>query len=198
VTRREAIALLATLVASGCRRTGEQAAEAGGSLEMLDFGGDFTLTDHTGREASLRDYRGKVVLVFFGYTTCPDVCPLTMSTIARALELAKVPSADAVQTLFITVDVERDTPAVLAAYVRSFGVPLTGLTGSREAIDAVTAQYNAAYEIVPSNSAAGPAVSHTAYTYLIDRQGRLRKLFRHGDSAELMAEGLRLALREGA
>lgn len=193
--RRVAALLLLLGAAAACGRPGGGAAEPAGLPAPLEFGGDFTLTDHTGAARSLSDLRGSVVLLFFGYTTCPDVCPLTMSTIARALDLAKAPPAS-VQTLFVTVDVDRDTPAVLAAYVKSFGLPLTGLTGTRADIDAVVAQYNAAYEITPSASAAGPSVSHTAYTYLIDREGRLRALFRHGDPAETMAEGIRLALNE--
>lgn len=198
MTRRASAVVLAVALVAGCGRA--PAADAGGepvpavALERFTFGGDFTLVDQNGRPSSLKDQRGHLVLAFFGYTECPDVCPLTMSRIVRALELSGAPR-DAVRTLFISVDVERDTPDVLAAYVRSFGVPVVGLTGTREAVDTVVAQYRAAYEITPADSASGRTVSHTAYTYLIDRNGDLRYVFRHADTPETMASGLKLLLQ---
>lgn len=159
-------------------------------LQDYAFGGDFTLDDaSTNRAFKLSDVRGKVALLFFGYTSCPDACPLTMSKITRAVETT--PGArEQVVTLFITVDVDRDGPETLARYVKSFGVPMVGLRGTRAEIDAVVAQYRAVYRIEPSDSAGGPSVSHSVCTYLIDQRGQLRYLFRHDDSAEKIAKGL--------
>ncbi|MFN8061659.1 MAG: SCO family protein [Vicinamibacterales bacterium] len=192
--------LVAVALASGCRRR-EESPEVQASaptdypmtLEDYDFGGDFTLTDHHATPFSLTQLRGKFVLVFFGYTLCPDVCPMTMSKITRAFEILG-PAKTQVETLFISVDVDRDTPAVLADYVKAFDVPVTGLTGTREEVDAVVGRYNAAYEIVPSASAGGPTVTHTTYTYLVDRRGKLRHLFRHNDTAETIAKMVQIAI----
>lgn len=164
------------------------------ALGDYDFGGDFTLTSHVGTPWALADHRGQAVLLFFGYTACPDYCPMTMSKIAKAIGLADV-DPTAVHVAFVTVDIERDTQPLLANYAASFGVPMTALTGTRPQIDAVVAQYRAAYEIRPVDSAAGHEVSHTVSTYLIGRDGRLRHVFRHADPPERIAEGLRLALR---
>lgn len=166
------------------------------TLDHFEFGGDFTLTDHQGRPFSLADHRGKLGLLFFGYSLCPDVCPMTLSRISQALE-ALGDARREVEVYFVSVDPARDTPEALAAYVEGLGVPVVGLTGSREAIDRVVAQYRATYDITPSTSAAGPLVNHTTYTYLLDRQGRIRLLIRYGESPATIAAGLRAALAEG-
>lgn len=165
------------------------------SLDSYEFGGDFSLTDHKGRRFALADRRGKLGLLFFGYTMCPDVCPLTLSKVSQALE-ALGPARDEVEVFFVSVDVDRDTPQVLAKYIEGFGVSFTGLTGSRADVDQVVAQYRATYEITPSQSAGGPLVSHSTYTYLLDRQGRMRFIYRHGDPPAVLAEALKLAIAE--
>lgn len=175
-------------------RPAENGDEPRVELMELPFGGEFALTNQAGSPRRLSDFTGKPVLLFFGYTMCPDVCPLTMAKIASALR--SVGAETRVQTLFVSVDVDRDTPAVLADYVRAFGVPLEGLTGTRAAVDAVVKQYRAEYEITPADGAAGHSVSHSTFTYLIDQRGRLRYLFRHADSAERIASGIRLVLDE--
>jgi protein SCO1/2 len=164
-------------------------------LQTFEFGGDFVLTDDQGQPFDLAKGRGRVHLLFFGFTTCPDVCPMTLSRIARAFNQLMPEERAEVVTLFATVDVDRDTPAVLASYLKGVPVPVIGLTGTRAQVDAVVDQYKATYEITPSDSAGGPTVSHSTYLYLIDRDGRLRHLFRLADSPELIAAGLRLALQ---
>ncbi|MCC7010106.1 MAG: SCO family protein [Acidobacteria bacterium] len=184
----------------GCGRGGDGPSAGGsasGGVELREYplGGDFTLTSHEGTPFRLTDVRGKIVFLFFGYVTCPDVCPLTMSKLADAVKRVPVARNDVV-VLFVTVDVDRDTPAALARYVRSFDLPMIGLTGTRAEVDAVVAQYKSAYEITPSASAGGPEVSHTSYTYAIDRAGKVRALISHDDSAEDAAGVLRLLLEE--
>jgi protein SCO1/2 len=151
------------------------------------FGGDFELTRHDGTPFRLSELRGRHALIFFGFTMCPDVCPMTMSRITSALERLGPEAREQLVTLFVTVDVERDTPEVMADYVRGFDVPLIGLTGTRAEVDQVVKQYNASYEITPSDSAGGPAVAHSTYVYLIDTAGKLVYLFRHDDDPDTMA-----------
>lgn len=198
--------VLAAVLVGACRDAAVPAESASGAartsapvtspveLQTFEFGGDFVLIDDQGRPFDLADGRGRVHLLFFGFTMCPDVCPMTLSRIARAFNLLTPDERAEVVTLFATVDVDRDTPAVLANYLKGFPVPVVGLTGTRAQVDAVVGQYKASYEITPSDSAGGPLVSHSTYLYLIDRDGRLRHLFRLADSPELIAAGLRLAL----
>lgn len=198
---------LAVVLAGGCRDAttsvqpaagaGNTAAQVAGPvvLQNFEFGGDFVLTDDQDRPFDLARGRGRVHLLFFGFTMCPDVCPMTLSRIARAFNLLTPEERADVVTLFATVDVDRDTPAVLATHLAGFPVPVIGLTGTRAQVDGVVSQYKATYEITPSDSAGGPTVSHSTYLYLIDRDGQLRHLFRLADSPEQIAAGLRLALQ---
>jgi protein SCO1/2 len=197
---------LAVVLSGACRDTAGPAQSAPGAastapearpveLQTFEFGGDFVLTDDQGRPFDLASGRGRVHLLFFGFTMCPDVCPMTLSRIARAFNLLTPEERADVVTLFATVDVDRDTPAVLASHLKGFPVPVVGLTGTRAHVDGVVNQYKASYEITPSDSAGGPTVSHSTYLYLIDRDGRVRHLFRLADSPEQIAAGLRLALQ---
>lgn len=195
-----ALALCGALT-SGCTRSNPEADTAQPPdatqdelvLQDLDFGGDFTLTGHTGQPVSLADFRGRTVLIFFGFTHCPDVCPLTMSKLTTALDQLGDAKKD-IQILFVSIDVDRDTPEQMARYVGSYAAPLIGLTGTREEVDKVVAAYKASYEITPSASAGGPQVSHSAYTYLVDRTGKLRHAFRYGDSPQTIATGLKMVM----
>lgn len=187
----------ALLAVGGCQPAAQSpsADDARVELQRFEFGGNFQLTGHEGRPVSLSDFQGKAALLFFGYTQCPDVCPVTMGKVASAVERLGDQAGD-VQTIFITVDVDRDTPDILADYVSSFSLPLVGLTGSREEVDAVVSAYKASYAITPTESAAGHDVSHTAYTYLIDREGAIRYIYRYADSPDMLADGLRQVLAE--
>jgi protein SCO1/2 len=149
--------------------------------------GDFTLMEDNGKIFHLRDQRGKVVLLFFGYTSCPDVCPLTLAKLGRVRALLG-PSAKKVLTVFVTVDPQRDTSARLKEYLGYFDADAVGLTGTKEQIDAVVRAYKASYQKVPTNSALGYIINHTNVVYLIDRQGKVRHLFHQDDSPGKMAE----------
>lgn len=162
-------------------------------LVELEIGGDFTLTDERNGTFRLADHRGELFLLFFGYTTCPDFCPLTFSRLTRAYDLLGE-QAEQVTTLLVSVDPERDHPERLAEYLGFFDVRSTGLTGTKEEIDAVVAAYAAFYEEVETESAAGTLFNHSTYLYLIDGEGRVRYLFGHGETPERIASGVRLLL----
>ena len=157
--------------------------------EFQDYGalgGDFALTDRQGQSFQLAQLRGRAVLLFFGYTHCPDFCPLTLSKLTRVFELLGE-RREQVRTVFVSVDPERDSPAKLDEYLEHFAVDAIGLTGSRARIDSVARQYGVAHERRESDSAAGYFVDHSTYTFLIDFRGEIRYIFRHGDAPELMA-----------
>jgi len=155
---------------------------------------DFTLTSHMGQPVSLSDFSGQLVLLYFGYATCPDVCPTTLAELHRA-RLALGKSADQVQVLMITVDPERDTVAVLADYIPHFDPTFIGLTGTPDQIAEVATYYGIFYERQESDSALGYLVDHTATVMLIDRQGYLRVVFPFGTSAEDIAADLAYMLK---
>jgi cytochrome oxidase Cu insertion factor (SCO1/SenC/PrrC family) len=160
-------------------------------------GGPFTLTDQTGHTRADSDFRGKLMLVYFGFTYCPDVCPTDLQAIGLALDkLGR--DAESVQPIFITVDPERDTPAHLADYMPMFHPRLIGLTGSAEAIHAVADAYKVYYARVPLEGAGDYTVDHTAYIYLMDRDGNYLGFFPPGTSADRMVEIIRPRLAEPA
>jgi protein SCO1 len=148
-------------------------------LTGLDGARDFALTDHNGKPRTLADFKGKVVLMFFGYTQCPDVCPTTMAEMSTVLkELG--PLADQVQVLFVTVDPERDTQALLAQYVPSFDPRFLGLYGDAAATAKVTKDFKVFAAKVEGRTPGSYTVDHTAGSYVFDRNGKLRLFVRHG------------------
>jgi protein SCO1/2 len=154
-------------------------------------GGPFELTDHTGATRSDRDFRGKLMLVYFGFTYCPDVCPADLMAIGQTLELLGA-EADRVQPLFITVDPERDTAAHLAEYVPMFHPRLIGLTGTIEAIRKVADAYKVFFaKVALGKQADDYTVDHTSFIYLMDGDGKYLGFFPPGTSAERMAEIIR-------
>lgn len=149
---------------------------------------DFVLHDQDGKIFQLKDHRGQIVLLFFGYTSCPDVCPMTLSKLARVYKLLG-PMRPKVLTVFVTVDPARDTPAKLKEYLRYFNINAIGLTGTKQEIDTVVDAYKATYEKVVTNSSAlGYMFDHTDYLYLIDTQGKTVHLFHPEDKAQDMAK----------
>jgi protein SCO1/2 len=187
-----AIALAASLLA--CTAGGPQfkASDITGS----SFGRDFELRDPQGSTRRLADFRGKAVVVFFGYTQCPDVCPTTLASLAEAMKQLG-PDADRVQVLFITVDPERDTPALLAQYVPAFDPRFLGLYGDAEATARTAKEFKIIYQKVPGSSAGTYTMDHSAGTYVFDPQGRLRLYVANGQGADVFAHDLRELLRAG-
>jgi len=189
MSRFAALSAAIAMTAAACAGTAREA------LPVLPGGGDFAMVDHNGQPFTLTSQRGKIVLIFFGYTFCPDACPTTLSKLASVYRrLGK--DASLVKTLYISVDPERDTPAVLKADLENFKIDALGLTGSKAQIDAVVSQYGAMYEIVPTpESAAKYTVSHTTTLYGLDSDGRLRIRWRYDASADEIVDGIRSILK---
>lgn len=159
----------------------------------LDYAKDFALTDHNGKRRTLADFKGKAVLVFFGFTHCPDVCPTTMAEMANVMKQLG-PQADRVQVLFVTVDPERDTPELLSKYVPAFDPRFLGMTGDKAAIEKVAKEFKVFYQKVPGKEPGTYTMDHTAGSYVFDPQGRIRLFVRHGGGAEPIVHDLKILL----
>jgi protein SCO1/2 len=150
---------------------------------------DFSLVSHTGQRVKLSDYRGKLVLLYFGYTFCPDVCPATLSEIAGAMEIL-VEDSDEVQVIMVSVDPERDTPSKLADYVAHFHPAFLGVTGTPDQIAEIATFYGIFYEKNQGSVATGYLVDHTATVTVVDQEGHVKLIFPFGTPAEAIAEDL--------
>jgi protein SCO1/2 len=159
----------------------------------LDYAKGFALTDHTGKPRTLADFKGKVVVVFFGYTQCPDVCPTTMAEMATVMQKLG-PLADQVQVLFITLDPERDTQQLLASYVPAFDKRFIGLRGTPEQTAKTAREFKVFYAKVPGSDPNSYTIDHTAGSYVFDRDGRLRLFIRHGQGPDPIVHDLRQLL----
>ena len=164
-------------------------------ISMVDWGKDFKLTDHNGQQRTLADFKGKAVVLFFGYTQCPDVCPTTLSTMRDAMALLGE-DGKRVQVLFATVDPARDTQALLAQYVPSFHPSFLGLRGSDEVITATAKDFKVFYLKQPGKTPDSYSVDHSTGSYAFDPQGKLRLLLRHGETPANVAADLKLMLAE--
>lgn len=156
---------------------------------------DFTLTDQHGQPFRLSQQKGKFVLIFFGYTNCPDVCPITLSEFKRVKAMLGS-QADRVEFVYVTVDPERDTVDRLAQYLPNFDPEFIGLTGDRATLERVWLDYGVVAEKQDSGSAAGYLVDHSTRTYLIDADGNWRINFPYGMEPEKIAQDLRHLLKE--
>jgi protein SCO1/2 len=159
----------------------------------LDYAKGFTLTDHTGKPRTLADFKGKAVVVFFGYTQCPDVCPTTMAEMATVMQKLG-PLADQVQVLFVTLDPERDTQELLANYVPAFDKRFLGLRGTPEQTAKTAKEFKVFYSKVPGTDPGSYTIDHTAGSYVFDRDGRLRLFIRHGQGPDPIVHDLRALL----
>jgi cytochrome oxidase Cu insertion factor (SCO1/SenC/PrrC family) len=160
------------------------------SVGQALIGGPFSLTDHTGKRVTDQDFRGRYMLVFFGFTLCPDACPSGLQVIAAALDKLG-PKADSITPILITLDPERDTPAQLASYVKSFHPRLVGLTGTQAEIDAVAKAYRVyAKKVSDPKSTAGYTIDHSTFIYVMGPDGAYITHFTHATSVDAMAERL--------
>jgi len=157
---------------------------------------NFRLTDHNGKLRTLADFRGKAVVMFFGYTQCPDVCPTTMVEMKAVLRQLGT-DAPRVQVLFVTVDPERDTRELLSSYVPAFDADFLGLFGDLETTARTAKEFRVFYQKQPGKTPSSYTVDHTAGSYVFDPQGRVRLFVRHGDGGANLAADLRTLLKQG-
>lgn len=186
-----AIAAIVVVIAATAGRYlmmgGGETQQAGG----VNIGGPFTLTDHTGKRVTDQDFRGKYMLVYFGYTFCPDVCPTSLSTMGDALDRLSPEELDKLVPIFVSVDHERDTVEVLASYVPNFHDKLIGMTGTAEEIKSVARAYKAYYAKVNEDDPDGNyLMDHSSITYLMGPDGQYVTHFNHGTASDKMAARL--------
>jgi protein SCO1/2 len=203
-------AIVAALAVGACSKAGNDGAaggpiappagqpgagQAGGggipsTQQVLPDGGDFTLTGTDGRPLTLASLRGRPVVLFFGYTSCPDFCPRAMGTVRAALAKLDPAARAAVATVFVSVDPERDTPKALGAYLKQFDVGALGATGSHEQLHEVIKRYGGDYERDTSSSPVY-TVSHPTSLYVINKTGRLRALVSSADEVDELVAALK-------
>ncbi len=161
-----------------------------------EYARGFQLTDQDGRPRTLADFRGKAVVVFFGYTQCPDVCPTTLAEITEAKRLLG-PDGARVQGVFVTVDPQRDTPELLKSYMANFGPDFVALRGTPEQLAEVAKEYKIYYKKVDGKSPGSYTMDHSAGSYVYDPQGRVRLYTRYGTGPEALASDLKVLLKDG-
>jgi protein SCO1/2 len=187
-------ALGGTLLMAGC---GKQP-PAFSNLDITgntQFASDFSLPDTSGKIRTLADYKGKVVVLFFGYTHCPDVCPTTMAELSQALQQLGPEDAKRVQVLFVTVDPERDTPQLLAQYVPAFNPSFVGLRpANEEQLAKIAKDFRVYYAKVPGKTPDSYTMDHTAASYVFDTDGKLRLFARDGQGATPWVHDFKLLL----
>ncbi len=188
------LCLLLVLLALGACQQGKARFRAT-DITGADFGRDFALTDHTGTPRALAHFRGRVVVMFFGFTHCPDVCPTTLAELAA--EVKKLGAdGDKVQVLMVTVDPERDTPQVLSQYVTAFDPRFLALRGTAEETARVAKEFKILYQKVAGARPDSYTMDHSAGTYVFDTQGRLRLYVSYGRGPEVFAHDIALLLKQ--
>jgi protein SCO1/2 len=194
--RRQCIAVLAaaagTVLLAGCDRGSAPSFKAT-DITGADFGRQFELTGHDGKPRTFADFRGKLLVMFFGFVHCPDICPTTLSKLGSVMKLLG-DDASQVQVLLVTVDPERDTPEVLAPYVTHFHPSFLGLTGSVEAIRATTQEFRIIAQKQPGSTPDAYTVDHSSNIYIYDREGRIRLFVNGTMKAEDIAADLKMLI----
>ncbi len=195
-TRRFALAALAALSLAACQKSSpDRPAFKGIDLTGAEYARTLNLTDQDGHARSLADFKGKVLVVFFGYTQCPDVCPTTMAEVAE-VKRSLGADGDKVQGIFVTIDPERDTAALLKAYLASFDPSFIGLRGSEEQTQAAAKEFKVFYAKVPGKTPDTYTMDHTAASFIFDTEGRVRVYARYGAGAQPLADDIKLLLAE--
>lgn len=187
------LSLLLCALAALLTACSEPAHFASTEIANVPWGKDFSLTDQHGQARRLADFRGKAVVLFFGYTQCPDVCPTTLAGLQQTMKLLG-DDAKKVQVLFVTVDPARDTPALLAQYLPAFDPSFLGLYADEAGTAAVAREFKVFYAKQPGSTAGSYSIDHSTGSYVFDPQGRLRLLLTHGESPASIAADLRLLL----
>ena len=188
--------LLGLLLAVGIGAMGLMQSRTGGVIATQQsgkalIGGPFALTDHTGKSVTERDYSGKFMLVYFGFTYCPDVCPTELQHIAGALDIIGEQRRKRLVPLFVTIDPERDTRELMASYVDNFHKDIVGLVGSEEAIKKMAKTYRVYFKkVIEKDSPDGYTMDHSALVFLMDDKGEYVRHFSYGTDPEKMAKGI--------
>lgn len=177
---------------SGC--TEQKMQFKGVDITGADYAQNFSLTDQFGATRTMADFKGKAVVVFFGFTQCPDVCPTSMAELAEVKKLLGK-NGDSLQGIFITIDPERDTPQVLKAYMQNFDASFIALRGSAEQTAEVAKHFKIYYKKVEGKTPTSYTMDHSAGSYVLDPQGRVRLYNRYGSGAGALAHDIELLLK---
>ena len=184
------LAALAAGLLAGCDVGGRDKPFHGVDLTGASYAQHLSLTDQHGQPRTLGDFKGKVTVVFFGYTQCPDVCPATMAELAE-VKRALGKDGERIQGVFVTVDPERDTPAVLKSYMAGFDPSFVALRGTPEQTQAAAKEFKVFYAKVPGKDEASYTMDHTAGSYVLDASGRIRLFEKYGIGPQALAEDLK-------
>ncbi|MBK8072141.1 MAG: SCO family protein [Ramlibacter sp.] len=195
--RRRHLAVPALAMASGLLASCAPEKPKCSSIDITgaEYARDFSLKDHNGRLRSLKDFRGQIVAVFFGFTHCPEVCPTTMAEMAEIKKLLG-PDGNKLQVILVTVDPQRDTPEILKAYMGNFDPAFLAMSPSPQELAAVAKEFKIYYKKVEGRTPTSYSMDHTAGTYIFDAQGRIRIYGRYGSGAPALAADIRLLLKE--
>jgi protein SCO1/2 len=194
-----AVFMPATALFTACteKKIAFKAVDITGADYARDFAADGTMLDHNGKPRSIKDFAGKIVVLFFGFTQCPDVCPTSMAELAEAKKLMEKNNkgdGDKVQGLFITIDPERDTAAVLKAYMANFDPSFLAMRTTPEKLVAVAKDFKTYYKKVPGRTDTSYSMDHSAGSFVYDTKGNVRLYTRYGSGAEALASDLKLLL----
>lgn len=192
--KRAGLVLVAVMLLAGC---GRPPAKPWGLTDIRGHMPDlkFTLTRDDGQVVSQSAFTGKLTLLYFGYTHCPDVCPTTLADLGAAIRTLG-PQADQVRVLFVSVDPARDSPAILKSYVNAFGPWFVGLTGNQSQLQALTKRYRVAYRLGKPDAQGNYSVYHSSAVFIFDKQGKVRLLADMDDKRDLIAADLKRLLQE--
>ncbi|MCS4502991.1 hypothetical protein KBTX_03026 [wastewater metagenome] len=191
--RTAAVTAMLALVLVACASGDWRTKDISGMMPELAF----SLTDENGQSVTAEDYRGKVTLLFFGYTFCPDVCPVTLARLSRILGELDDDARRDVQVLFVSVDPRRDTPERLRAYTSAFGGDFIGLTGTQDQLKALNKRYRVTYGYGEADEDGNYVVSHSGAVFVFNRAGEARLLVRDSDPVEAVLADLRRIIQSG-
>lgn len=198
VSRRRLITAAATApLLAACGQAAAPLAFKAVDITGADYAQDLDLPDTEGKRRHISEFKGKLTVVFFGFTQCPDVCPTTMLELAQVRQALGADGAK-VQGIFVSIDPERDTPEVLKAYVQNFSPDFIALRGSPEETKAMAKRFKVFYAKVPGKTEGGYTLDHTAGSYIFDAQGKVRLFTRYGMGAEALKHDLQLLLKQTA
>jgi protein SCO1 len=183
------------IIFAGCGNSTNTSAPQFSAIDITgaDYGKALKLTDHTGKPRTLQDFQGKVVLVFFGFTQCPEVCPTTLHDLAKAMQQLGA-DAERTQVLFVTLDPERDTQEVLAKFVPAFDARFIALRGNESETKAAAQSFHVFYEKRPGTTPQNYSIEHFTGTFVFDREGRLRLLMNYGIGIDKILHDVKLLL----